>query len=548
MVGAVVGQVLDGDRGLGGEHAVVVELVAGGLQQCAGLFQSAFVVVVDAVRIKVALLGHFGLEDTAVAVGHAVRDEGVRSDLAGLADILADVLTVDQDVHGLAHAGSLLRGLALEDRAVGVEGSIVGAEVVDNVELGVAQQGLDLVVRDGVDHVDVAGVVSGVDRGVVSREHELHLLELDVVSAVPVRVLFVGHGGVMVPFGADERAVADKASVLAPGTGRSLPAVSRFHSGLLHRVEGRERHEVFHVRAGRGQSELEGGVVGSGDSQIIGIALEAGEHVAIVGSGRFGSGALPGVLEVSGGQVAAVGPLQALTQSDDEVQAVFADGVAGGAGRLGVAFGVVGVQAGEGSRREAGAVDGAVECRIQEVGLGGEVQAERRGTVVHVDVLEELCAEQVGVHAFDIILEHVDVVVVVERDDAVVAHQDVLGLVHQLGALGKVGLGLDLIDHGVVLVPVVDRVDERVADERSGIGNLFTAGISGVGALSRAIGLSGRAGSRAVAVALTGTGGKAEQHHERKEQSNASFHFVFSSFNICSGTKHPPRFPKGKRT
>ena len=165
-----------------------------------------------------------------------------------------------------------------------------------------------------------------------------------------------------------------------------------------------------------------------------------------------------------------------------------------------------------------------------------------------MDVLEELRAEQVGVHAFDIILEHVDVVVVVERDDAVVAHQDVLGLVHQLGALGKVGLGLDLIDHGVVLVPVVDRVDERVADERSGIGNLFTAGISGVGALSRAIGLSGRAGSRAVAVALTGTGGKAEQHHERKEQSNASFHFVFSSFNICSGTKRLPRFPKGKRT
>ena len=77
VAGAVVGEVLNNDGSLGGEHAVLVELVAGSLQQGASLVESGLVVVVDGVRIIVALLDDFGLEGAAVTVGHAVRNEAL---------------------------------------------------------------------------------------------------------------------------------------------------------------------------------------------------------------------------------------------------------------------------------------------------------------------------------------------------------------------------------------------------------------------------------------------------------------------------------------
>jgi len=167
MAGGFVGQILEGDGGLGGEHAIVAELIAGSLQQGAGLLNGALIVVVDGEGIKVTLLYQIGLEDAAVAVRHAVGDEGVSGLLAALSYVLDDVVAVDEDGEGLAHTGGLLGGLIGKEGALAVESRIVGAQSVDDVELGVdVLQGGDLIGGNGIDEVYVAGVVGGGGGGV----------------------------------------------------------------------------------------------------------------------------------------------------------------------------------------------------------------------------------------------------------------------------------------------------------------------------------------------------------------------------------------------
>ena len=53
---------------------------------------------------------------------------------------------------------------------------------------------------------------------------------------------------------------------------------------------------------------------------------------------------------------------------------------------------------------------------------------------------------------------HRDIIVVVERNDTEIGHKDVFSLMHHLGSLCSVSLGLDGCNEVIILAPVLDRV------------------------------------------------------------------------------------------
>lgn len=269
----------------------------------------------------------------------------------------------------------------------------------------------------------VAGLIGGVDGGVIGGEHELDALDLHVLSIPVVGVLLVHHGLVVLPLGQHVRAGGDEAGLGSPSVGVEDIAVliqialGALDLGLLHREEGGEGAQVQHVGAGRSHLNGEGlAILGGAHGQIVRIALDAVEHVAVVGGGGGRSGTLPAPLEVLGGQVASVGPLQAVTQGEGVHQAVVAHGVAGSEVRHQLALSVVGVQAAEGVDRQRGAVHRAVERGVQLVRLGSQVHAQG-GVIALVGIHEELVAEEVAVDVGHSGILHVQVVVVVDRQD-----------------------------------------------------------------------------------------------------------------------------------
>ena len=86
------------------------------------------------------------------------------------------------------------------------------------------------------------------------------------------------------------------------------------HNVLADRVVCREGHQLVPVSHGVVQGHFQGLVIGGGDSQLIRIALDNLEHVAVVGGQLGGGSALPGELVVAGGDCLAVGPGQAIAQ------------------------------------------------------------------------------------------------------------------------------------------------------------------------------------------------------------------------------------------
>ena len=443
MRGVLVEQIFNLDRSLRRELAVLTELIACCLEKLSGLFYGLIIIVVDGIGIEVSFL-RILLEDAAVAVHHAQRDVGVCDHLTGLADVLDDVVTVNQEVDSLTHVSCLLRCLILEEIGIHVEGDVVGTKLIHNVEFRILglQKSCHFVGRNGIDEVNAVGIVSCVDCGIISGKHELKLVDLDVVCIPEVGVLLIGHGCVMLPVGADICAVADKSCLLAPSARGGLPVSVSLNSILLDRIEGRECHQVFHVCAGSCENELKGGCIHSGyvDALFGTVAVETGEHVLIVCSGLRVNGSLPAVYEVFCGQVGTIGPLQAFLQLYGVGQAILGYFIAVSAGRNRLALGVIGVQTGEGVCRKAGTVYGAVQRGIQIIRLGSQVDAQGICTIFHLCIHEELGGKCIRIHTLDIILLHVQVVVVIERNHRIVGHQDVLCLVHQLGTLCHIGL------------------------------------------------------------------------------------------------------------
>src|SRR5699024_2729702 len=118
----------------------------------------------------------------------------------------------------------------------------------------------DLVGGNGVDEVEVAGVVSGEDGGIVVAQHELQGLDLDVLSIPVLGVLGVGHALVVLPGGAGVSAVGNKTGFQRPGAGVGAVGVRSLNRSLRDRVEGRESAQAQEVRAGADQLDLEGQV------------------------------------------------------------------------------------------------------------------------------------------------------------------------------------------------------------------------------------------------------------------------------------------------
>ena len=514
MTGGVVGKVGEGDRSLVRKSAVLVEFIACGFEEGACFFESAFVIVVDCVRIIVALLNDFGLEYAAVAVSHAVRNECVSGFLTGLTDVLTDVVTVNKESDSFSHAGCFFGGLAVEEGALAVECCVISTEVVNNVELGIAEKGSDLVGRNGVCEVDIACVICSVDSGIIVGEHELEFLNFYVFSIPIIGVLYVGHRNVVAPAGANVSAVGNEAGILSPFAGSGGISVG-FNGCFVYGEEGRECHEVLDVCARSGENELKGYVVNSGYCELVGVANKAGEHIAVVGSGLFAGCTFPGVLEISSGERIAVGPFEVGFEGYGVGKTVLGNGVALCAGGRSYAVCVVGVKTGEGVCSKAGAVNGAVESRVEVCRLGGKVKTESVGAVAKGSIHKEFGAEEVCENAFYVIFLEIDVVVEIEGDYAVVGHKNVLSLMHKLGTLCIVGAGFDFVDKCIILCPVLNRIDESIAYKVSSIGNFINYGFAAIIAIYY------------FSVIITAASSEGKAKNCSKKKCKKSFHVYF---------------------
>ena len=393
--------------------------------------------------------------------------------------------------------------------------------------------------RDAVRKVEVAGVVSREDRVLVGGEHELLLLDRDLVRAVVVRVLLVGHGAVVLPAGQRVGAVGNEARLKRPGARVRAVRIRSLNGSLVNREVGREREEVLEVRAGVLEVDRQRfAVFGSRDVELrVGvdevavfihlghfrIALDRREHVAVVGSGHRVRRAVPGVNEVVRIERIAVGPLQVVLQRDRVGQAVLGHlHVLGQVVDL-LAFLVVGHEARKRVDREAGAVNRGVERRVQLIRLGSEAQTERIGTVVQACKHEILVAERRGVDVRQVFLLQVVVGVEVQRHQGAGLHQHVLCLMHQLGTLCGVRAGADLFDQRVILGPAVDRVHRLSLFSRAGF---FRAALRRAGV--RRFGRRIRAGCRARVSASR----EANAHGHDKQKRNQLFHVTPPNFRL----------------
>ena len=386
--GGVV-QVLHG--GSVGEAVVVLVPVIVLLQDLEGSVPVVDVGISGDVIVANIVLGIAGVhvELGAVHIGHAHGHEAGSGNLASLADFLDDVVAVDQQAHGHANLNVGGSGLNAGQLAVGgqqvlvdVPAHIVGADLASDEVLGgiLALQTLDLSGGNVVDQLP--GAVFEVGQHVVGIVREV---ELDDVHGDGVRVDVVGVLGqrdlaVVLPCGDGVRTIANV------GGGIGGPGFVGNHV-LADRIVCREGHQLVPVGNGVVQGDLQGLLVDGGDSQIVRIALDNLEHVAIVGAQLGGGRALPCELEVASGDCLAVRPGQAVLQGVGVGHgAVLVDNA------LGQLLGCVGHddevavlvlsplgQAREQVRSQGRAIDCGVQRRINGVGLGGDADSDGSG-------------------------------------------------------------------------------------------------------------------------------------------------------------------------
>ncbi|MPM33937.1 hypothetical protein SDC9_80518 [bioreactor metagenome] len=451
--GALIDQVFNFDRS--GQLAVN-DFEAGILQDLQSAVDIRIVeVTVRAVRVRP---GCGILKQTAVAVLHAVTNPAGGNSLLALCNGVNDVLAIDSGGHRSAESGSLIRRHAGVQIGVDVEADVIGAQVVDDVELRIALEVRNFIGRYGFDEVNIARVVRCENRNVVCGKHELNGVQLDIGGIPVIRVLREDHAGLVVPFGQRERAAGNESRFTAPCVrgsncaGGIFVAFRTFHCALRHREVGRERKQVEEVRAGRAENDGEGVAINS-DVQVVRITVDRAEHVAVFSS-SFGAGTTtPGILEVGRGQVAAVAPLEAVLHLDGVGHAVFGDrGHTIGKVRN-HAVGGIGIQAAELEQRKDASVNGCIQGGVEVFRLAGDIDAQRVGVPIG-RILEVLEPVRIGMNAFHGRSLHEQVIVVVDRAHGAGRHKHVFRLMHQGDALCKVGRRLDLGDQFVIGCPV----------------------------------------------------------------------------------------------
>ena len=427
-----------------GAVAVVCEGVADFLKEGLGFFN------VGGSSVIVGLV----LELAAVAVAHACRDVGISCYLTGLGNRVDDVLTVDQVGNSVTELAGIRPGHILEEVGVYVECKVIGTKLVFLVEFsGILDIG-DFVRRNFINHIQGSGLVCSVSSCGILGKHECQSVALDIGCIEVSGVLREGHGFIVGPCGHGVSAVCDEAGLLAPLAGCSSIGISSLYRRLGNRIEYRECHQGIEVRAGVRQSYLKGIVIRSLYLQCAVVILcNDIKEVSIVCCGLLIDDTIPAVDEVLCGNGCAVGPggLLQLYSVNGSVIGNLRHVLSDFRNDLGVL--VVLVETGEHIRYEAGAVNGRVEGGVYVLGLGSKVDIDICIAFL-LGALEILDAVYGIIHAGNIGLHHVDIVVVVDGDDSPGAHEHVLCLVHEIYTIGKVGVGTDLINQSIVLGPV----------------------------------------------------------------------------------------------
>ena len=336
MGGTVICNVGDIQRSLIGEYliaiSIVYELIACFLQKLDRLCKVVLVCIIgriivsDCICIRVSISIVILTELSAVAVCHTCRNKGICQLLTGLADVLYDVVTVDQKGKSTSHGRSLLRSLACEQIAVYIKCYIIGTEVVDDVELRIVQKALDLIGRNRICEIKVTCIVCSVDCSIICTEHELHALDLHFICTVVVRVLHINHALIVVPALQCVSAARHEACFLAPCTRILLPALCCLNACLRNRIECRECTQVKEVCTRC--TKLHGkrlAILACLDIQCsVILSCDRIKHVCIVCTGLSTCGTVPGIYEILCGQLGTVAPLQAILHRKGIGQSILA--------------------------------------------------------------------------------------------------------------------------------------------------------------------------------------------------------------------------------
>ncbi len=136
----------------------------------------------------------------------------------------------------------------------------------------------------------------------------------------------------------------------------------------------------------------------------------------------------------------------------------------------------------EGVDERGGAVNGGVEGGVERVGLGAVADGDGVALASDRGLVEVREAQRGDVEALDVLVQEVGVGVVVQRGQGAGVHDEVLGAVHELEALGLVGLLVDGVDQHVIGVGPGATLDLEVVAE---VGDVDVIGRDvGMGALA----------------------------------------------------------------
>ena len=227
---------------------------------------------------------------------------------------------------------------------------------------------------------------------------------------------------------------------------------------LTDREVGGEGQQLIPEGNGVVQSDNQGLVIGGFHSQVVGVALNNFQHIAVVSAQLLGGSTLPGKLEVLGGDRLAVGPFQAVPQGvgvgHGAVFVLHALGKLGGAvsndDQLAALVLIPLGQAREQVAVQGCAIHGGVQSGIQHVRLGSDADADGIGIAVHVSLVEILVAQGVAEETVDGVIQHEQVGVEEQGHQAAGFHQHILGQVHHGVAVGGIGAFSDFANQHIV--------------------------------------------------------------------------------------------------
>ena len=266
------------------------------------------------------------VELRAVRIGHAHRDEAGRRKLTSLTDFGDDVVAVKQEANRLTDfcarrfrffGGHVREQVSGQDFFVDVPADIVGTNLAGNNEFRriLFLQGSDFRGGNVVDQLPVALLEVRQHVVRVVGEVEVQLVHRDLVHRMIVGVLGQGDLAVVFPRGHGVRAIADVGGRIGRPRFVGDDVLTDGHVR-------REGEQLVPVGNGVVQGNGQGLVVHGGHSEVFrlgvgavrSVALDDFKHVAIVRAQLGGSSALPRELEVLGGQILAVRPLQAINE------------------------------------------------------------------------------------------------------------------------------------------------------------------------------------------------------------------------------------------